>query len=184
MFAKDLTCGTTLTPFEYAKLKSVKCMMKLYQLRGKAGETPERYLFGMAVSINILEAMMQDALLGCEDNAWAGYELMLEPGNLDRIFRGAGSGIDMEVYRGVPCLNNPLPVVWNNLYTTWNLGRNSIGLKVCAIKQTKRSRRAFLNGLMSQLLETPKKFILPAPKWHPKGPNNSHKKCTRWKNNC
>ena len=127
MSAKDLTHGTTLTPFEYAKLKSVKCMMKLYQLRGKAGETPERYLFGMAVSINILEAMMQDALLGYEDNAWAGYELMLEPGNLDRILRGAGSAVEMEVYRGVPCLNNPLPVVWNNLYTTWNLGRNSTG---------------------------------------------------------
>ena len=34
-------------------------MVRLYQLRGKAGETPERYLFGVAVSINILEAMMQ-----------------------------------------------------------------------------------------------------------------------------
>ena len=58
----ELRCG--FTPFEYAKIKSVQSMMKLYMLRGKAGKTPERYFLGVAVSINILEAMMQDALLG------------------------------------------------------------------------------------------------------------------------
>ena len=143
---KDLN-GTNLTPFEHAKKKSVKWLMKLYQLRGKAGETPERYLLGVAVSINILEAMMQDVLLGNEDNAWAGFELMMEPGNLDRILRGTGSAIDMEVYKGVPCLNNPLPVVWNNLYTSWNLGHNSIELKECANKLTNQ--------------EVPKGFLKP-----------------------
>ena len=48
---------------------------------------------------------------------------MLEPGNLDRILKGTtGSGAThVEVYNGVPCLKSPLPVVWNNLYTAWNL---------------------------------------------------------------
>ena len=48
---------------------------------------------------------------------------MLEPGNLDRILKGTtgGSATDVEVYNGVPCLKSPLPVVWNNLYTAWNL---------------------------------------------------------------
>ena len=50
--------------------------------------------------MNILEAMLQDAVLGFEDNAWAGYELMLEPGNLGRILRRAGSAIELEVYKG------------------------------------------------------------------------------------
>ena len=70
-----------------------------------------------------------NAPLGYEDNAWAGYELMLEPGNLERILKGSGNTAGMEVYNGVPCLNCPLPVVWNNLYTTWNLECNSIGFK-------------------------------------------------------
>ena len=48
-----------INAFEYAKLNSVKALVRLYQLRGKMGKAPERYLFGVAVSINILEAIMQ-----------------------------------------------------------------------------------------------------------------------------
>ena len=81
-----------------------------------------------------------NAPLGYEDNAWAGYELMLEPGNLERILKGTDV---MEVYNGVPCLNCPLPVVWNNLYTTWNLECNSVGLKEHQNKGFKRAQMLF-----------------------------------------
>ena len=60
--AQDLSCERT--PFEHVKMKSIQCLMNLYILRGKEGKTPERYFLGVAVCINILEALMQEALLG------------------------------------------------------------------------------------------------------------------------
>ena len=114
--------------FENAKLVSVSMVFKHYALRYKTriGFGPEKHLRGLALSINILEAMMQDIKLGYTDNAWCGFELMLEPGN--RMLKGTGSTADYIWMRqdgrpsGVICVRCPLPIIWNNLYMAWNLG--------------------------------------------------------------
>ena len=63
--------------------------------------------------------------MGYIDNAWCGFELMLEPGN--KIVKGTDGTTDY-FWRpshgrqtGVICARSPLPIIWNNLYTSWNL---------------------------------------------------------------
>ena len=67
--------------------------------------------------------------MGYIDNAWCGFELMLEPGN--QTVKGADGTTDY-FWRpphgrqsGVLCTRSPLPIIWNNLYITWNLAFGS-----------------------------------------------------------
>ena len=63
--------------------------------------------------------------MGFIDNAWSGLQLMLEPGN--QIIQGTGSTMDYIWMRqdgrpsGLLAMRSPLPIIWNNLYISWNL---------------------------------------------------------------
>jgi hypothetical protein len=81
------------------------------------------------LSVNIFEAMVQDTAQGNNDNADAGFELASEPYDRSPI-----AGLDSSVIKewhhaasskdanlGVLDARPPLPRVWSNLYSSWNL---------------------------------------------------------------
>ena len=115
------------TLFEHSKQIAVFKCWELYYIRYKKGKDigAEKYLRGPLLSINILEAVLQDLKTGYINNACCGYELFLEPGN--RVLTGTGGTKDYIWMRpdgrksGVLCMQQPLPIIWSNLYMAWNL---------------------------------------------------------------
>jgi len=78
------------------------------------------------LAVNILEAMFQDVRAGCEDNAEAGFELIVEAAGLSPTEAALGSAPNAEWIRsgqpsGVMTITPPLPVAWCDLYQSWNL---------------------------------------------------------------
>ena len=127
------TCNSDkyFSSFERVKQYGATMVWKIYGLRYKNGISGGlltwllQQLRGPGLSINILEAMMEDIYMGYCYNAWSAFELMLEPGN--QIFKGTGSTRDYIWMRkdgrssGVLCMCSPFPIIWNNLYSTWML---------------------------------------------------------------
>ena len=115
------------TPFEHSKQIAVFKFWELSFIRYKKGKGlgAEKYLRGPLLSINILEAVLQDLKTGYINNACCGYELFLEPGNC--VLTGTGGTKDYIWIRpdgrksGVLCMQQPLPIIWSNLYMAWNL---------------------------------------------------------------
>ena len=116
-----------MTEFEHSKKIALFTFWKQFFVRHKKGKGfgPEKFLRAPLLSINILEAMVQDLKKGYIDNACCGFELILEPGN--KTLKGTGGTNDYIWTRpdgrqsGVLCIQSPLPIIWNNLYTSWNL---------------------------------------------------------------
>lgn len=113
--------------FEKAKEASVNYPIRNKQIPYKTGEKEidDKASAGALLSINILEAMMQDTLQGYEDNAQCGFELMMESNDRKEI-KGLDNGPDSEWVddgrkTGVALYKSPLPTVWANIYSSWNL---------------------------------------------------------------
>merc|ERR1719174_1655702 len=112
--------------FEKMKVLGVDGAVKRY-LDAKLGraQSDNKGGKGMLLSVNIMMAMYSDVKKGNDDNAKAGFELMVESRDQDPI-KGLNNKIDYEyVHDGVPlgvtAATPPLPKVWANLYTSWNM---------------------------------------------------------------
>lgn len=81
-------------------------------------------LRGFVLQINILEAMYQDVLQGCDDNARAGYELCAEPSGRPPI-AGLGNTLHAPFEPALPAVipnrHPPISLAWDYLYHSWNL---------------------------------------------------------------
>ena len=121
-----------LSSFERAKMASIQVVVDQF-VRDKAtprpslGHAPQEHIMGKSgfglwwLSVNVLEAMTQDAGGGAAANAQAGASLFAEPpskGEPIAPLQTLHSYLDDEWarYHHFP----PYPRVWSNLYVSWN----------------------------------------------------------------
>lgn len=92
--------------------------------RDPAAHTEIHEVRGLFLQINVMEAMFQDALQRCEDNAHAGYPLFLHPSGRPAI-EGLDNGLVRLTAVGgathLPDRRPPFPRQWTQLYESWNL---------------------------------------------------------------
>ena len=112
--------------FERMKVITVDMPMKSLEEYKLGKKIDKEASGGLALSVNILEAMYQDVKQGSFDNAAAGFELMCESNDRNPI-KGCGNDITKEWVPegGEECaildFRSPLPLQWNNLYQSWNM---------------------------------------------------------------
>ena len=84
---------------------------------------------GKSLSLKVLEAMLQDVKQGNDENADAGFEIMIEPYDRSPI-QGLGNNVHNEwagvagqegSNLGVLDSRPPLPSIWSNLYSSRDL---------------------------------------------------------------
>ena len=74
--------------------------------------------------MNILEAMLKDEAFGLKANAACGFEMFSKPHNhlpVKALGTGRNRILQGKPYPSVIAMYNPLPKIFSNLYSTWNL---------------------------------------------------------------
>jgi hypothetical protein len=111
-----------LTWFEKAKISSVEGpIVEKYLQFHVNGAIPSDFM-RWTLSINILEAVLQDSIVGNYSNAYAGWVLAIHrPGTKTRDPKTGNGPSYWAPNKKAVCLAPPLPLEWANLYHTWNL---------------------------------------------------------------
>jgi hypothetical protein len=111
-----------LTWFEKAKIASVEGPIIGKFLEFHAGKTIPADFMRWTLSVNIMEAVAQDLIVGNRDNAYAGWILATHrPGIKSKDPKTGQGPAHWSSDKKAVCLAPPLPLEWADLYQTWNL---------------------------------------------------------------
>lgn len=119
------TACKSMTVFEEMKIRSIDGVLRRYE-SVKLGNTSveedsKENKGGAILFMNILEAVFADLQYKRDDNAWAGYELAMEPDNRQPIPGARNDFYKDHLGLGVWDGKSPFPREWNDLYLSWNL---------------------------------------------------------------
>jgi hypothetical protein len=111
-----------LTWFEKAKIASIEGPIIEKFLEFHAGKAIPKEFMRWTLSVNIMEAVAQDLVVGNRDNSYAGWILTHhQVGGKIRNERTGQGPAHWSVDKKAICLSPPLPLEWADLYQTWNL---------------------------------------------------------------
>ena len=113
--------GLHMTPFDFAKLTSVEGPIKRFIECHNSGQVSPDLLRTM-LSVNIMEAVATDVVMGNFGNAKAGFALAVNPpgGSHADISTGAGPSQWSNDKKAILFVM-PKPMLWADLYQTWNM---------------------------------------------------------------
>ena len=124
---KEIDWTPYTSPFVRVKAETMhlavtECMLPIKE---NYPPSPQVWQDGSIVSVNILEAVVQDLNLGYADNAQCGTVLMRHPVNRQPV-EGLRNDVcklreDEAVPTGIMTTRPPLPRQWNNIYCSWDM---------------------------------------------------------------